>query len=137
MAGGSFRKNPLKKQHFRWRLNELNDKKPASGRTSQKKGKASAVPLSCSGLFEDREDHSGRNGKERSGRYKAGLDRKAVAQQVGPALLALLEFGLYLRNYGKALEDCKQVRDIFLSCIKKENNFWLLCGNWMRGGMGT
>lgn len=60
-----------------------------------------------------------------------------VAQQIGPALLALLEFGLYHKNYGKALEDFKQVRDIFLSCIKKENNFCLLCGNWMRGGMGT
>lgn len=123
MAGGSFRKDPLKKQHFRWRLNEFNDKKPASGRTSQKKRKVSAVASAAVGLFEDREDHSGRRGREGSGRYKASLDRKAVAQQVGPALLALLEFGLYHRNYGKTLEDFKQVREIFLSCIKKESNF--------------
>lgn len=63
------------------------------------------------------------------------LERKVVAQEVGPALEAMLESRCYPRSYGKALEDLKQVRDMFLNCVLKRKSFWFLCGKWMGGGV--
>lgn len=71
----------------------------------------------------------------RQGAVQVSLQRKVVARQVGPALEAVLESRCYPRSSGKALEDFKQVRDVFLNCILKRKSFWLLCGKWMRGGM--